>query len=462
MIELSAGHIATIVQGKLMAPSETVVSMPPVLDSRKSVQGSLFLALRGTNADGHDFARDAISRGASLVMGSRDLEVPCIVVPDVAKALGLLAHHVRETLKTLVVIAITGSQGKTTTKDLLAGVLTLSGNTIATEQSLNNELGLPLTLLRCDERTQFCIVEMGARHEGDISSLCAIAEPNIGVVLNVGKAHVGEFGSREVIAGTKSELVRSLTSDGVAILGRYDSYTLEMVKLAKSRVITFGQNGDAQVRATDIDMREGRAHFDLVTPVGREAVALRLVGEHQISNALAAAAVCTALNIPIDVIASGLSTADMPSRMRMEIHELPDLLLIDDSYNANPESTIAALKTLALFAQERGGQSWAFLGKMHELGENSQIEHAQVGEVAGGLGIDHLVCVGTSEYSLKSTQFPEIQVHVCGSKSEAEELSQYFSPGDVVLIKGSRAEKMEELTKRLSERWLLQRVSGEE
>lgn len=462
MIELTAGDISKIVGGELFAPSDLLVTQAPGFDSRIVEPGSIFLAIKGEHADGHIFARDAIENGAVLVFSTRKLDVACIVVNDVLVALGTLAHFVRQRLTSMTVIGITGSQGKTTTKDFLAWILSLHGETVASSGSFNNELGVPITLLRCTERTKYCVVEMGARHIGDIQILCEIAEPDIGVVLEIGSAHSGEFGSREAIAQAKSEIIHNLREGGTAILGRYDEFTPKMADGLDLTVLTFGQTHEAQVRATDIDIREGRAHFDLVTPDGRAAVALRLVGAHQIPNALAAASVCTALHIPLDVIAGGLSTAEMRSKWRMELHELNDLLLINDAYNANPESTAAALRTLSLFAQERGGQSWAFLGKMHELGAFSKKELAKIGALAQSLGIDHLVCVNEPGYAqdLPSTG-AEMVVHFPKNKADALFVAEHFSPGDVVLVKASRAERMEELAEDLMKHWEQLGTKGE-
>lgn len=453
MITLTSRQIADVVHGQLHCSADILVTREPGFDSREVVPGSLFVALKGDFRDGHDFAQSAVEQGAALVLASRIVEAPCIVVPDVLEALGELAHYVRGRLLNLKVIGITGSQGKTTTKDLLAWILRTQAETVATYASFNNELGAPLTLLRCTETTQYCILEMGARHIGDIKALCKIAEPDIGVVLEVGRAHVGEFGSVQAVAETKAELVNNLKENGIAILGRYDEFTPRMAEGLRTPVLTFGQTHEAQVRATDIDVREGRAHFDLVTPRGREAVALRLVGAHQIPNALAAAAVCTALDIPIDVIAGGLSTAELQSKWRMELHEVADLLIINDAYNANPDSTAAALRTLSFFAQERGGQSWAFLGRMHELGDTTLEEHARVGLLAHSLGIDNLVCIAAPEYAQDLPKDCEMDVHFCNTKADALEISNYFSPGDVVLVKASRAEKLEELVTSLIENW---------
>ena len=231
---------------------------------------------------------------------------------------------------------MTGSQGKTTTKDLLAHILSTAGETVAPEGSLNNEIGVPLTLLRSTSQTRFCVVEMGARHRGDIAHLVAIAQPNVGAVLVVGSAHLGEFGSREGIALAKGEMVADLRPGATAVLGTYDEFTPRMPTPAGVKRLTFGETMDCDIRATDIEFREGRAHFDLVTPGGRETVGLQLLGMHQVANALAAAAIATALNLPIESIAAALSTAETMSKWRMELREAGDVALINDAYNANP------------------------------------------------------------------------------------------------------------------------------
>ena len=449
MITLTAGEIALLLGGKLYCDKDLLVSKAPVFDSRLATPGSIFLALEGEKVDGHDFAADAYRAGAVFSLTTHRIDGPCIVVDDVMQALSALANFVRKRLDNLIVIGITGSQGKTSTKDLLAHMLSAVGPTVAPSGSFNNDLGLPITILNCDERTRFCILEMGARHKGDIARLCEIARPNIGVVLTVGTAHLGEFGSVQAIADTKSELITSLAADGIAVLGTYDSYTPAMSKLHAGKVIFFGDN--QQVRAADIEIREGCPHFDLVTPFGRDAVGMRVVGAHQISNALAVAAVGTALELPIELIASSLSTGEISSKWRMEIHELPGLLIINDSYNANPESMAAALRSLTLFAQERGGQSWAFVGKMQELGESGAAKHQGIGILAQEVGIDHLVVVAAPQYG---TEHGQMRTHHVTSIDEALSFVQYVTAGDVVLVKASRSEGFEVLAEKLERLWL--------
>ena len=449
MITLTAGEIGLLLGGEIHCDKDLLVSKAPVFDSRKATPGCIFLALKGEVADGHDFAADAYRAGAMFSLTTRRIDGPCIVVEDVLEALSILATFVRKRLTNLKVIGITGSQGKTSTKDLLTHMLSNVGPTVSPAGSFNNDLGLPITLLECDEETKFCILEMGARHQGDIARLCTIAQPNIGVVLTVGTAHLGEFGSVEAIAETKSELIQTLQPEGIAVLGSYDKYTPAMSSLHSGRVINFG-NG-CEVRAAEIEIREGRPHFDLVTPAGRDAVGMRLVGEHHIANALAAAAVGTALDLPIEIIASSLSTAENSSKWRMEVRDLFGLLLINDSYNANPESMAAALRSLVLFAQERGGESWAFLGKMHELGESSAQRHAAIGTLAQEIGIDHLVAIGAPEYGVSQGQ---MITHHYASIDECLSMTDHFSAGDVVLVKASRSEGFEILAQKLESMWL--------
>ena len=444
MIRLKSSQIAEIVNGTLNFDGSKEVWQAPVFDSRKAVEGSFFLALQGESADGHDFVDSAIANGAVFALTSKVVNGPHIQVPDVLEALGKIATHVRLQLPNLKVIGITGSQGKTTTKDLLHHILEGVAPTISPENSFNNELGAPLNLLRCTEETRFCIAELGARHMGDIFRLASIVKPEIGVVLKVGSAHIAEFGSAENIAKTKGELIKALPIDGVAVLGLYDDYTPKMAEGFAGRVITFGESASADVRAADIEIREGSPHFDLVNSEGRVSVGMRLIGAHQIPNALAAAAVATALGISNDHIATALSTAEIKSKWRMELHELPGLLVINDAYNANPESMEAALFSLRLFAQERGGAAWAFLGKMHELGASSSQAHEKIGTLARDLAIDHLVAINT-DYGKSALNFKDWE-------SSLNLLSE-ISPGDVVLVKASRAEGLERLADALINGW---------
>ena len=451
MIKLTLNQIAQIVGGEVRnTDGLQTTSAFPVINSNQATSKTFFAAFVGANVDGHEYIAEAISNGAQFALVSKDCTAPAIKVNDVRKALRDLAIYVRNELVNLQVIGITGSQGKTTTKDLLRHILSVSGETIAPVESLNNELGVPLLILRCSETTKFCIVEMGARHLGDISYLAEIAKPHVGVVLTVGTAHLGEFGSREIIAKAKSELITSLTAGGTAILGTYDEFTPNMVVPSGVKRILFGEKSKCEIRAADVEVREGRAHFDLVTPDGRAAVGLQLLGMHQISNALAAAAAATALKVPIETISAALSTAEVSSKWRMEISQIGEITLINDSYNANPESVAAALRTLALISQESGGVSWAILGKMQELGESSAAEHAAIGRLVCEIGIDNLVVVGIKDYLADLDGASA--VHYFDTKADAMAIVEHFAPGDVVLVKASRSGEFNLLVDSIKER----------
>jgi UDP-N-acetylmuramoyl-tripeptide--D-alanyl-D-alanine ligase len=449
MISMLASQIAHVVGGTLVG-EDVLVTAGASLKSSEVEPGGIFLAIRGEKVDGHDFVGDAFSHGALLAITTHAVPQRHILVQDVTTALTSLARFIRSELKDLKVIGITGSQGKTTTKDLLRHMLTQHGQTVAPSGNYNNELGVPLTLLACSSETKYAVIEMGARHSGDIAHLASIAQPDIAVVLRVGMAHVGEFGSIETIAKTKSELISSLSDSGIAILGQYDPFTKAMKSLHSGRTLTFGSGHSDDVRATEVELREGRPHFDLVTPDGRAAVGLRIVGEHQIANALACAAVGTALGFSIDSIATALSTALIESKWRMEIREFSEVLLINDSYNASPDAVEAALRTLILFAQERGGRAWAFLGKMAELGESSVVAHQQVGTLAYQMGIDHLVCIDAPDYQPAEQSEGQTNLHLC-DRNGARAIAEQIEPGDVILVKASRSERFEILAEEIEE-----------
>jgi len=448
MIPLTISQISEIVEGKVVGDGNKLITGPAFFDSREIILNGIFLALKGEQVDGHDFALQALSDGAGVVICNREVGPSCILVADVVEAVAKLAAHVRQMISGMKVIAITGSHGKTTTKDLAKHLLSMMGETVAPKSSFNNDLGVPITILECQESTKFCILEMGARQVGDIAKLERRFRPDVGVVLGVGSAHIGVFGSQEVIATAKSEMIINLEPSKTAILGSYDDLTINMRNLTKAKVMTFGEKSNDDVRATDIEIREGFAHFDLVTSFGRESVALRQAGRHQVANALAAAGIATAFNMPIDKISAGLSTAESSSKWRMELHEIAGRLVINDSYNANPESMYAALDSLRLFAQERGGRAWAFLGKMHELGEYSLSGHHKVSRRAIDLEIDHLVAIGTPEY-LGETELGSTEILLVENIESAREIATGSEAGDVILIKGSRAEGLEKLAELL-------------
>ena len=436
--------MAQIMEGSAHGQAEITNTTVFQFDSRQINSGDIFLALKGEKADGHEFVSDASARGASLSIVNRPVPTAHILVGDVLLALAKLAAYVRREMKDLKVIGITGSQGKTTTKDLLLSILKAEGETIASIGSFNNELGVPLTLLRCTKESKYCILEMGARNSGDIASLTAIASPDVGAVLKVGNAHIGQFGSQEVIAKTKGELIAGLQSGAVAVLGTYDSFTPKMKSAQGVKRVTFGDSPKCDVRAADIEARGGFAHFDLVIGSERQAVGLQILGLHQISNALAAAAIANALDIGVSRIATALSNHQSISKWRMELSEANGLTLINDSYNANPESMEAALNVLALLTQEKGGRSWAFLGQMHELGDNSDQMHEEIGKRVADLGIDYLVAIKSKAYLSKIDSSLTSERYL-SSWQESLDLFREFNPGDVILVKASRAEGLDEL-----------------
>jgi UDP-N-acetylmuramoyl-tripeptide--D-alanyl-D-alanine ligase len=376
--------------------------------------------------------------------------VPAVVVPDVTAALGRLAQYAL-TRTGAQVVALTGSAGKTTTKDLLAQVLAHHGRTVATPGSFNTEIGLPLTVLSADEDTRYLVLEMGARHVGDIAYLATLTPPTLGINLNVGSAHVGEFGSREAIAEAKSELVQALppaSEGGVAILNADDDLVAAMADRTKAAVTYYGTSDQATIRAADIELTAGRAAFHLHTPDGNAPVTLQLLGAHQVHNALAVAATAHALGMPTPPIAEALTAAAPISAARLQILERPDgVTIINDAFNANPESTRAALETLVSLAQ--GRRTVAVLGEMKELGETSIAAHETIGRFVARLGINALVMVGTSA---GITALSNAARAACPSLPEATAehagallgvLAPLLAPGDVVLIKASRSVGLE-------------------
>lgn len=454
MIPLTLAEVAQAVGGStndIPAP-DTRVTGPVVIDSRAVEPGSLFAAFAGERVDGHDYAARAMAAGAVAVLAARPLDgVPTIVVPDVQTALGALAKYVIERLGATLV-ALTGSAGKTSTKDLIAQLLQRIAPTVWPEGSLNNEIGLPLTALRAEENTRHLVLEMGARGIGHIRYLTGLTPPRIGVVLNVGTAHVGEFGGREQIALGKGELVEALPpadAGGIAVLNADDPFVRAMADRTKARVVLFGEGQDAEVRAGNVRLNDrGQAVFTLVTPTGCSEVTLRLYGEHHVSNALAAAAVARELGMSVEEIATALSEAGTLSRWRMEVVERPDgVTVVNDAYNANPDSMRAALRALA--AMGRGRRTWAVLGEMAELGEESLAEHDAVGRLAVRLNVSKLVAVGGREASwlqmgaYNEGSWGEESVHVSDAEAAIDLLRSELRPGDVVLVKASRSVGLE-------------------
>ena len=449
MIPLSLAAIAKIT-GAAPAPGTdtAAVARSVVIDSRQAGPGALFAALPGDRVDGHAFAAAAIEKGAVAVLASRPVGVPALITPDVPAALAALARAVTDALPGLTIAGITGSVGKTTTKDLAAQLVERLGPTVAPYGSYNNEIGHPLTVLRVTEETRYLVLELSARGAGHIAQLCQIAPPRIGAVLCVGHAHTGEFGGLAEVARAKGELPAALPPDGVALLNADDPLVLAMAERTAARVVTFGTGPRAMVRAEGVTLGgDGRASFTLVTPAGTAVVKLRLLGAHNIVNALAAAALAGELGMGVADVADGLCAATNRSKWRMEVTERPDgVTVINDAYNANPEAVAAALDTLATVA--RGRRAFAVLGPMNELGEESPQWHEQAGGLAARAGVAGLIVVGEDAAPMLSGAKAERFWHgeligVPDADSAVAALGNLLAPGDVVLVKASRAAGLE-------------------
>jgi UDP-N-acetylmuramoyl-tripeptide--D-alanyl-D-alanine ligase len=496
VIDLTVAQIAEIVGGTLAditpeAAAELRVTGTVEFDSRAIGPGGLFLALPGARSDGHDHAASAIAAGAVAVLAARPVGVPAIVVEPLARtaggalagvlehdadgsgaavlaALAKLAQAVAAELAAggLTIIGITGSSGKTSTKDLVAAVLEPLGEVVAPPGSFNNELGHPWTVLRATRRTDYLILEMSARHPGNIAALAEIAPPAIGVVLNVGTAHLGEFGSREAIARTKAELPQAVPPSGVVILNVDDPAVAAMAQVATARVVRVsrtepGGPKNPDVWADGVSLDElARPRFTLHAMDSAVEVRLSVFGDHQVTNALCAGAVALQCGAGVDQVAAALAGAGPVSRHRMQVTTRADgVTVIDDAYNANPDSMRAGLQALAWIAHggpEPGSsarRSWAVLGEMAELGEDAIDEHDRIGRLAVRLDVSRLVVVGTGR-SMSAMHHGAVMEGAWGSWGASDErgavsvpdgdaalalLRAEVRPGDVVLVKASNA-----------------------
>ncbi|MGY0007833.1 UDP-N-acetylmuramoyl-tripeptide--D-alanyl-D-alanine ligase [Micromonospora sp. I033] len=445
MIPLTLAEVAAAVDGRLVAADpDARVTGSVEFDSRKVTPGGLFVAFPGEKVDGHDYAAGAVSAGAVAVLGTREVPgVPMVLVGDALDAMGRLARAVVDRLPGLTVIGITGSSGKTTTKDLIAQLAVRLGPTVAPPGSFNNELGHPYTALQAGPETRYLVMEKGARGVGHVRYLCDVVPPRISVVLNVGVAHLGEFGSVETIALAKGELVEALPADGLAVLNADDPRVDAMASRTEARVVRYGESERADVRAVDVTLDgRGRPSYTLVTPEGSAPVRLGLTGRHQVSNSLAAAAVARELGLPLADLAVALGELGLVSTRRMDVVERPDgVTLIDDSYNANPASTGVALRALA--SMRGTGRTVAVLGYMAELGDFEREGHQQVGRLAAELGVDRLLVVGEPaapihEGATAVSNWGGESVLLTDQAAAVEVLRSELRPGDVVLVKGSR------------------------
>ncbi len=430
-VRFSTSELATRLGGELVGPDVSVEGVSA--DSRTARPGQLFVPIVAER-DGHAFIPAALAAGAPAYLTAHDpVGATAIVVADTAVALMNLGLVARERMPGGV-IGITGSVGKTTTKDLVSACLSASFRTAASEKSFNNELGLPLTLLNAPDDAQWVVLEMGARGVGHITRLTRVARPDIGVVTSVAMAHVEYLGDLNGVARAKSELVTSLPPDGLAVLNFDDPRVAAMASLSPCPVLGYAVDGDADVRAEDVVLDESlRPAFRLVTPWGARDVRLALHGLQQVPNALAAATVALWCGVPLDRVLSALSGATGPP-LRMEVRRVPGgPVLVVDCYNANPASTEAALRSLATLPARR---KVALLGVMAELGAQAEAEHRRVATLAEGLGIE-VVGSETLYYG---------PVHVDGPDA-AVDLLKSTGPGDAVLVKGSRVARLEEVVR---------------
>ena len=458
MTAITVGELSGIIGGELHGDPQQMVS-GAVVDSRLVTPGVAFVAIAGERVDGHDFAEVALAAGAVVALTTRILPIPCIVVADPIVALGKWARWWREKLAEsgqLSVIAITGSSGKTSTKDLLATVLQSAGTTVAARGSLNTEVGVPLSILEAQVGTRFLVLEMGMRGAGHIRYLCSVASPDIAVITNVGSAHLGVLGSRGAIAQAKAEILEGLSESQCAIVPAGEPLISAELYRTSARVVTFGEDANSDVRAENVGLdSQARAHFDVVIGQEKAHVSLAVHGEHFVSNALAVAAVALNVGIPLASVAELLSTARIESKWRMEVTTTPvGVTLINDAYNANPESMRAALKSLASMRGE--GRTWAVLGEMLELGGDSVEEHDAIGRLAVRLDISQLICVGAGTRVMhlgasNEGSWGEESRWVPDPESALDILRSETRRGDVVLVKASRGIGLESVAAALSQ-----------
>jgi UDP-N-acetylmuramoyl-tripeptide--D-alanyl-D-alanine ligase len=472
MIAMTLAEIAAATRGELVlegtdATPETVVDGLSTTDSREVVPGTIFFAKHGEVTDGHLFVPQAVGAGAALIVvdhplasGEWERAVPQLVVADTVVALGDLATEVVARVRahgTLKIVGVTGSNGKTTTKNLLRAMLEPVGPTIAPRASFNNEVGAPTTMVQVTDETEFLVAEMGASGIGEIARLVRMARPDIGIVLKVGLAHAGEFGGIESTLAAKTEMVSDLLDTDVAILNLDDPRVASMADKTVARVLWFGLDERADVRATDVVSSAHGTSFELHLPDGESrAVQFRVLGEHHVMNALAAAAAAHTLDVGIDDIVEALQTVQRAERWRMEVMGgARGVTIVNDAYNASPDSMSAALKTLAQIA-EPGGRTVAVLGEMSELGEFAGEEHDRIGLLAVRLGIDQLIVVGPAARRMHISTINEgswdgESLYFDTPDAAFEHLETTLEAGDTVLVKSSNSAGLRFLGDRLGE-----------
>ncbi len=457
-----AGWVCQQVAGTLVGDSATQIGPAVVIDSRKATPGSLFVAFEGENVDGHDFAQDAVNRGAAAVLVTKKTEVsvPQIIVDEIIEALSELAKALVKEAKAagLKVIGVTGSSGKTSTKDILAQLLRAAGETVSPVGSFNNEIGLPITACQVVPSTKYLVTEMGSRGLGHVAALCDITPPDVSLVVNVGTAHLGEFGSQEVIAQAKGEIVEALDETGWAVLNLNDPLVKSMAAKTKARIAWFGtgdvqapQDAELVVIGRHISLDDlARPTFEIEvstprTQFGRK-ISMQLSGSHMVMNAVAAVAAAVAAGVPVDQVTTQLGEVSKLSPMRMDVTELKSgAALIDDSYNANPDSMAAAISNVGRMGVARKrhypkARTIGILGDMLELGDNAATFHYKVGEQAAEAGFDVVIAVGDFASDILAGAQDHslvIETHEAKTHQEAADAIS-LRQGDVILVKASR------------------------
>ena len=461
MIPLRVSEIASIVGGRLEAEAyaDLVVDGSVQTDSRLVEDGSIFFAMPGDVTDGHLFAPAAVDKGAAVVIAERELglRVPTVIVPNGVVALADLARAVVARVRAegeLSVIAVTGSNGKTTTKNLLRAIFETQGPTVAPEGSFNNHVGAPISMLRIEGSTRFLIVEMGAGKLGDVARLVAIVRPDIGIVLKVGLAHVGEFGGIDEVQRAKTEMVTDLDPTAFAVLNADDDRVVQMAAATRASVYWFGLSPEANLWAEDIEATATGTSFTVVEGETRLPVRMHILGEHHVSNALAALSAARLLGVDLGTAIGAIEGVARAERWRMEVL-LPEsgAIIINDAYNASPDSMAAALKTLA---QVRGpeNRTVAVLGEMAELGEFSAEEHDRIGRLVVRLNVNKLVVVGQLARAIHNAAELEgswdgESVFVSTPAEAYDLLRDYVGAGDIVLVKSSKSANLRFLGDRL-------------
>ncbi len=446
MLNLQLSEVALWTRGRLLG--DDVVLAGVATDSRRMHGGELFVALAGEHHDGHDHVAAAAAAGAAAALVSRHVEVdlPQVLVADTLAALGDLASAVRARCHARVV-GITGSNGKTTVKTLTASILERHGRTHVNAGNFNNEIGLPLTLLAMPADTEYAVLEMGAGKPGDIAYLAAIARPDIGLVNGIAPAHLERMGSLEGIAETKGALYQALPADGTAIINADGDFAAFFTGLAGARpTLRFALDAAADIRAEDVSMTVQGSRFRLCTPAGAAAVELPLAGRHNVANALAAASIAHALDVPLATIVAGLAHADGVAG-RLATHRMAGgWTLIDDSYNANPGSTAAAIDTMRLAP----GEHWLVLGDMAELGARARQLHADIGELARQRGVRRLYTVGGLA-AAAAERFGAGGRHFEDRETLVRALRADVHAGVTCLVKGSRSSAMDRVVAALTQ-----------